>query len=102
MKIMKDLLPIIDNFERSKQFLDEESLKGVSLIYASFINLLANYHVDIIKPELGEQFDEKLHEAVMTKPADENEPAYTVHECIEKGYAIGDKIIRYAKVVVNV
>lgn len=101
-KLIKELLPIIDNFERSKQFLDENSITGMMLIFSSFLDILAKHKVELINPSKGEKFDENYHEAVMTVPAAEGEEKGIIRDCIEKGYTLADNVIRFAKVSVTI
>lgn len=98
-----DLLPVLDDFERSLQISKERRefgpfYKGVELIYKKFSNLLESKGVKPIEAE-GKPFDVDLHNALMQVPKDNVDPN-TVIEEVEKGYLYNDKIIRYAKVIV--
>ncbi len=98
-----DLLPILDDFERSLQISKERRefgpfYKGVELIYKKFYNLLESKGVKPIEAE-GKPFDVELHNALMQVPKDNVKPN-TVIEEVEKGYIYNDKIVRYAKVIV--
>jgi len=102
--ILKNLLPTLDNLERAVQYADatepEKVSDGVKMIYAQFINSLANIGVEEIK-SVGEQFDPEVHNAVFHEE-DESKPDNTVTEALQKGYIKGDKVIRPAMVkVVN-
>lgn len=99
-RVIKDILPIIDDFDRSFEYMDEQTANGVMLIYNKFVNVLKKNNVTQIEPKDGDSFDSNLHEAVTAIPAVNGEPG-TVVECISKGYAISGKVIRYAKVVVR-
>lgn len=99
-KVIKDILPIIDDFERSFEHMDEATKEGVSLIYNKFISILKNHDVKIIEPNKGDKFTEDLHEAITAIPSDNETNIGTIADVIEKGYMLYDKVIRYAKVVV--
>ncbi|MGQ9643191.1 MAG: nucleotide exchange factor GrpE [Ignavibacterium sp.] len=101
---IKKILPIVDDFERSLEHIndsnDYEKLKeGVQLIYNKLVKVLDEQGVKKIEA-LGKPFDVHYHEALMQK-ADNSVPAHTVLEELEKGYMYKDKVIRHAKVVVS-
>lgn len=103
--IMKDLLSVLDDFERAiqsnEQSDDPDALKeGFQLIYNKFKNTLT---AKGLKPmdSKGEVFDIDLHEAVTNIPAQEDADKGKVMDVIEKGYFLNDKVLRYAKVVVG-
>ncbi|MCL2099407.1 MAG: nucleotide exchange factor GrpE [Oscillospiraceae bacterium] len=101
--ILKNILPVMDNFERALQFSGDEPEKifeGIKMIEAQFAAALSNLGVEEIKAE-GEQFDPALHNAVFHEQ-DENQPDNTVTEVLQKGYIKGDRVLRPATVkVVN-
>jgi molecular chaperone GrpE len=101
---IKKILPIVDDFERSLEHIndsnDYEKLKeGVQLIYNKLVRVLDEQGVKKIEA-VGKPFDVHYHEALMQK-ADNSVPAHTVLEELEKGYVYKDKVIRHAKVVVS-
>ncbi|MGQ9799306.1 MAG: nucleotide exchange factor GrpE [Ignavibacterium sp.] len=101
---IKKILPIVDDFERSLEHIndsnDYEKLKeGVQLIYNKLVKVLDEQGVKKIEA-LGKPFDVHYHEALMQK-ADNSVPAHTVLEELEKGYMYKDKVIRHTKVVVS-
>ena len=101
---IKKILPIVDDFERSLEHIndsnDYEKLKeGVQLIYNKLVKVLDEQGVKKIEA-VGKPFDVHYHEALMQK-ADNSVPAHTVLEELEKGYMYKDKVIRHAKVVVS-
>lgn len=101
---IKKILPIVDDFERSLEHIndsnDYEKLKeGVQLIYNKLVRVLDEQGVKKIEA-LGKPFDVHYHEALMQK-ADNSVPPHTVLEELEKGYLYKDKVIRHAKVVVS-
>ncbi len=96
------LLPIIDNLDRAVAFAtdDSELAKGILMLKKQTDEVLAKLKVEEIASD-GEQFDPALHNAIMHEE-DENSPENTVSATLQKGYRIGDKVIRYALVkVVN-
>ena len=91
-----------DTLERALSMeLDEKTKEGVAMILRSFEEMLKSQNVTEINP-VGEKFDPNECEAVMQAPAEEGEEAEIVKTVFQKGYKIGDKIVRYAKVSVTV
>jgi len=102
-QLITDLLPVLDDFERSLHVSKDRRefgpfYKGVEMIYQKFKNLLESKGVKPIESE-GKQFNVDLHDALMQSPREGVEPN-TVIEEVEKGYMYKDKVIRHAKVVV--
>jgi molecular chaperone GrpE len=98
------LLPVIDDFERSLQHIDNssdiDSIKtGLKLIYDKLMKVLDEQGVKKIE-SVGQPFDVNYHEALMQRKAEEVAP-HTVLDEIEKGYMYKDRVIRHAKVVVS-
>lgn len=103
-RIFVDMLPLIDDFERAKQAMaktdDIEALRqGIDLIYQKFVGFLAQNDVKAIETE-GADFDTEFHEAITTFAAGEDKKGKVI-DCTQKGYTLGEKVIRYAKVVVG-
>lgn len=103
--IMSTLLPVLDDFERGLDAMDKSedvsSLKeGVNLVYDKLFKALKAKGLESFSAK-GEVFDPELHEAVTKIPAPDKKMKGKVVDEIEKGYKLGDKIIRYAKVVVG-
>ena len=97
---VKKLLPVLDNFERALNYecKDEEFKKGISLIQNTLKEVFDSIGVKEI-PDVGEQFDPNLHEAVMHT----EDPAYgenVITDCYRKGYTLNDKVIRFSMVIV--
>ena len=102
---MRDLLPVVDDFERALESIDRSedvaSLKeGVNLIYNKFVKYLEQQHVTPIE-STGKDFDADLHEAVTMFPAPDESMRGKVIDTPTKGYMINDKVLRHAKVVVG-
>jgi len=103
-KLIKDLLPIVDDFERTLSFSKEELknnsvLQGVEMVYNKLMKLLSDYGLKKIEA-LNQPFDFNYHEALLQVPKDGIEPL-TVIEEVEKGYLLNDKVIRHSKVIVS-
>ena len=103
-ELTKSLLPIIDNLEiaiaSAKQNEDEPSfVEGIELIYKDLMAVLGEEGLKSIKA-VGEKLDPYKHEVIMTVVDDEH-PEDTIVEELEKGYMLGSKLIRTAKVKVS-
>jgi molecular chaperone GrpE len=103
---MTSLLPVIDDFERALSHIEddkeaEELRKGVLLIYQKFYKTLEQKGLSKIETNSGDTFDAEIHEAITQIPAPSDELKGKVIDCIETGYKLGDKIIRYPKVVIG-
>ena len=105
-ELIKELLPIIDNFERAikmddNDLSDEVSkfLEGFKIIYTNTINILEKFQVKAIEAD-GVEFDPTYHHAVLTDH-DESKPEGVVLEVLQKGYMYKDRVIRPAMVKVN-
>ena len=102
---MKDLLPVIDDFERaiqaSEKSDDVDSIKeGVNLIYNKFVKYLEKNGVKAID-STDADFDTEYHEAVTTFPTADESKKGKVIDTVAKGYTMNDKVIRHSKVVVG-
>ncbi|MBC2839900.1 nucleotide exchange factor GrpE [Robiginitalea sp. SC105] len=103
--VITALLPVLDDFDRALKELnragDEESLKGVALIHNKFKETLKNKGLEEIQVAEGDAFDADLHEAVTQIPAPDKRLRGKVVDVIEKGFSLGDRVIRHPKVVVG-
>ena len=102
--LAKDVLPVLDNLERalSTQADDEAAQqlkKGVEMVYGHLQDALKKHSVTEV-PADGEKFDPNIHQAVQTVPADNDHPADTVVQVLQKGYLFKDRTLRAAMVVV--
>lgn len=101
--VIKELLPVIDNFERAlkhepKELADNDFVKGIEGIVKQFEQTLAKLGVQRIKT-VGEPFDPNLHEAVSHEEGDNEQEI--VSEELQSGYTLGDEVIRHAMVRVQ-
>lgn len=103
-KIIRDILPIIDDFERCLGTLSssekECDTEGIKLIYANLMNTLTTHGISVINPAENDMFDSNYHEAISCIQSDDNELEGKIAQCFTKGYILKDKVIRYAKVIV--
>ena len=101
--IIKSLLPVLDNFERtidaSTTEHKESLIKGVKIISDQFLDILRSHGVEQIRAS-GEKFDPALHEAVVqqSQPQQEND---TVLQEFQKGYKLNGRVVRPSRVAVN-
>lgn len=101
--IVKEILPIADNFERALSMLQEEEnefSKGFKMIYCNLISALEKYEVKAID-DVNKPFDPTYHEAVLTEHKEDIEEGIIL-EVMQKGYLLKDKVIRPAMVKVSV
>ncbi|WP_142783315.1 nucleotide exchange factor GrpE [Changchengzhania lutea] len=104
--VMKTMLPVLDDFERALSHIEEdkeaeELRKGVLLIYQKLVNTLEQKGLKVIKVEKGEAFNADNHEAITQIPAPTDDLKGKIIDIIEKGYKLGDKVIRFPKVVIG-
>jgi molecular chaperone GrpE len=104
--VLRDVLPVLDDLERALQAagLDPEGdsddglAHGVLLVFRSLREALSRHGIEAVDPT-GEKFDPNLHEALSAQPADGVESGVVV-ETMQKGYRLGEQLIRPARVVV--
>jgi len=103
--VMVSLLPVLDDFDRAYMEISKTNekslLKGVELISNKFRDVLKNKGLQEMEVMQGDTFDSELHEAVTQITAPSKELIGKIIDVIEKGYKLGDKIIRYPKVVIG-
>lgn len=97
-EIILNIIPVIDNFERGLDVLDDSARVGVELIYKQLKSVLTKYGVEEI-PALGEEFDPLIHHAIAQCEAEEDN-ANKIVEVFQKGYKRKDKVLRPAMVKV--
>jgi molecular chaperone GrpE len=100
--ILKDILPVLDNFDRALDHAEEgdEFHKGVLLIYKQLYDVLQKHGLTPIE-ESGVHFDPNIHEAVV-REEDDSVPSHTVTAILQKGYFVHDRLLRPALVKVAV
>ena len=100
-KIIGELLPVLDNFERALQTESgdlESYSKGMELIFTQLKTALEHAGLEEIKA-LGEEFDPNVHNAVMTEDSEEHDDG-KISKVLQKGYKLNDKVIRPSMVAV--
>ncbi len=97
--VVSSLLPVIDNFDRAEKIIEDEAVaEGVRLIHKQFDEFLKKLGVEEI-PAQDCEFDPNFHSAVVHEEV-EGGPENTVSEVLQKGYKLGDRVIRHAMVKV--
>ena len=102
--IIKSFLPVLDNFEHTlngaEGIEDIESLRrGIRIIYDQMLSILKNYGVEQIS-SVGQKFDPSCHQAMLQKAESDKEDGIILEE-FQKGYRLGEKILRPSRVIVN-
>lgn len=104
-EIMISLLPVLDDFERAMKELaksdDKETFKGVELIQTKLKETLKSKGLQEIKIKPGDAFDAEVHDAITQIPAPSKKMKGKIIDVVERGFSLGDKIIRHPKVVVG-
>lgn len=103
--IMVSLLPVMDDFDRALNEIskseDKELFKGVELINNKFRDTLKNKGLEQVEVAAGDTFDAEIHEAVTQIPAPDEKMKGKIIDVIEKGFKLGERVIRHPKVVVG-
>ena len=104
-EVMISLLPILDDFDRASAEIekdkDNEIFKGVLLIKNKLFDSLKSKGLALIEVNKGDGFNADNHEAVTQIPAPSKDMEGKIIDVIEKGYKLGEKVIRYPKVVIG-
>lgn len=104
-RVLLDIISLVDDFDRALVSLHEAEdkeaiLEGMDLIYSKFILFLRHHGVKEVEA-IGQPFDPDKFEAVATIPAQDESQQGMVIDCIQKGYEMHDKVIRFPKVIVG-
>lgn len=97
--IMSAILPILDDFDRADA--NEGLSEGTKLIYQKLLTVLNSKFLKEMEINKGDDFDAEKQEAIANIPAPSEDMKGKIIDIVEKGYYLGDKIIRHAKVVVG-
>ena len=104
-ELMTVLLPILDDFERGLKEIEKSSddafLQGMQLIYNKFKNTLSQKGLKEVEVKAGDEFDAEIHEAISQVPAPSKKLKGKIIDIVEKGYKLGETIIRFPKVVLG-
>ena len=104
-KVLTEMIPLIDDFERALETVqnaDDKAaiVEGMELIYSKFVNFINQNGVKEMEA-IGEPFDADKFEAITTVPVQDKSQKDMVVDCIQKGYVLNDKVIRFPKVIVG-
>lgn len=99
--ILTALLPVLDNFERSIKANNYTEEDGPVLIYKQLKTELEKKGLKEMEDPTGKVLDTEFHEAITNIPAPSEEQKGKIIDTVEKGYLLGEKVLRYAKVVVG-
>ena len=104
-EVVTALLAVVDDFERAlaemKKSENQDQLKGIELIYNKLIDTLQNQGLTKMEVGQGDDFNVELHEAITQIQAPEDKLKGKIVDVVGTGYKLGEKIIRYPKVVVG-
>ena len=102
--LMKSILPVLDDFERALTHIEddkeaEDLRKGVLLIYQKLLSTLEQKGLTKVEVKAGDAFNADEHEAITQIAAPTDDLKGKIVDVVEKGYKVGDKVIRFPKVV---
>jgi len=104
-EVIVSLLPVMDDFDRAMKELaksdDKEVFKGIELINVKLRETLKSKGLEELEVRTGDVFDAEIHEAITQIPAPDKKMKGKIIDVIEKGFKLGDRIIRHPKVVVG-
>lgn len=104
-EVITALIPVLDDFERGMKEIekseDNELFKGIQLIYNKLNETLRSKGLKPTEVNMGDDFDTDKHEAITQIPAPTEDLKGKIVDVVETGYALNDKIIRFAKVVIG-
>jgi molecular chaperone GrpE len=104
-ELMTAMLPILDDFERGLNEIEKSSdkalLEGMQLIFNKFKNTLSQKGLKEVDVKQGDSFDADIHEAISQIPAPSKKLKGKIIDVVEKGYKLGETIIRFPKVVLG-
>ncbi|WP_296147627.1 nucleotide exchange factor GrpE [uncultured Flavobacterium sp.] len=104
-EVLQAILPVLDDFDRAlieiSKSEDENLLKGVTLIHEKLKNTLTSKGLEEVEVRAGDAFNADFAEAITQIPAPSDKMKGKIVDVLEKGYKLGDKIIRFPKVVIG-
>ena len=104
-EVIVSLLPVLDDFDRAMKELakseDKETFTGIELINVKLRETLKGKGLEMVEAKAGDVFDADIHEAITQIPAPDKKMKGKIIDVIEKGFKLGDRIIRHPKVVVG-
>ena len=104
-RVLTEMIPLIDDFERALDTVQNADdkvaiIEGLELIYSKFVSFINQHGVKEIEA-IGEPFDADKFEAITTIPVQDDSQKNMVVDCIQKGYILNEKVIRFPKVIVG-
>ena len=104
--VMVSMLPVLDDFERALLHIEddkeaEELRKGVVLIYQKLLTTLSQKGLEAMEVRKGDIFDSEIHQAITQVPAPSKDLKGKIIDVVEKGYKLGETVIRFPKVVIG-
>jgi molecular chaperone GrpE len=103
--VIQEMIPILDDFERAikaeENETGEKASAGRQLIYNKMVKILASKGLKSMEDLVGQSFDADMHEAITQIPAPSEDMKGKIVDVIEQGYLLGEKVVRYAKVVIG-
>lgn len=104
-EVLEAMLPVLDDFDRAwaqiSKAEDEALVKGVELIHEKLKSTLTSKGLELVEIKAGDNFDADFAEAITQIPAPSEDLKGKIVDVIEKGYKLGDRIIRFPKVVIG-
>ena len=104
-EVIVSLIPVLDDFNRANQQIENGAetvdIDGFKLIYNKFSEVLKSSGLSSTTAKIGDAFDAEFHEAITQIPAPTEAEKGKIIDIVETGYQLGDRIIRYPKVVVG-
>ena len=104
-EVISALIPVLDDFNRANTEMNKKEgvldKEGIKLIYNKFNEVLKSNGLNQTEVKIGDLFDAEIHEAITQIPASKEKDKGKIIDIIEAGYQLGEKIIRYPKVVVG-
>lgn len=102
-EVLQSLLPVLDDFDRAQKIIekseDDAVKEGINLIHEKLKSTLKSQNLKEVEVKAGDVFNADIHEAITQIPAPSEDMKGKIVDVIEKGYQLGDKIIRFPKVV---
>lgn len=104
--VLKEIIPVVDDFERAFKASESENnaanvREGNLLVFNKLVKVLEGKGLQVMTDIIGKPFDADTQEAITQIPAPTEDMKGKVIDVVEKGYTLGDKVVRYAKVVIG-
>jgi molecular chaperone GrpE len=102
--VIETMLPLLDDFARAKENGNDDVkviMEGMALIHTKLESTLASKGLKLMEVKSGDDFNVDFHEAITNIPAPTPKLKGKIVDVVENGYILGDKVLRYAKVVIG-